>query len=291
VFRARVNAGSTPVIVELRDGAGYLLAKGIYAGPSEVELPFDGAAGNGNTGHIFLKLSTIDMNGNTSVSNGAHIERIQVGYRGDRSGYVDTVDFQIGIDSGQFMTVQSPGEHTFVDAAVLGRLVIPTSQRGGISVDRYDLRDGEMRVNSNRRLTVFDGAMKQERPREFMLAGGVTPTTGFFKVGDRVLRSDPVAGSPHYSVCTVAGGFTATSPNVQGGGFAPMDYGAWAATTALNNGAFRYTTGNHAYRCVFPGTTSSTAPTHTSGFAQDGTVWWEYVGDVTAPTFVAGPNL
>lgn len=51
---------------------------------------------------------------------------------------------------------------------------------------------------------------------------------------------------------------------------------AWSATTAVVVGHQMHANGN-VYRCTVAGTTSSTAPSHTTGTATDGTVTWQFV--------------
>lgn len=50
---------------------------------------------------------------------------------------------------------------------------------------------------------------------------------------------------------------------------------AWVATTAYTVGTLVYANGN-VYICTVAGTSGSTAPSHTSGIATDGTVTWSY---------------
>lgn len=54
---------------------------------------------------------------------------------------------------------------------------------------------------------------------------------------------------------------------------------AWAATTAYAIGA-HVTANSKVYQATAAGTSASTAPSHTSGTAADGTVIWAYVGPV-----------
>lgn len=52
----------------------------------------------------------------------------------------------------------------------------------------------------------------------------------------------------------------------------------WAATTAYALNAYAYANGN-VYQATVAGTSGSTAPSHTSGTATDGTVTWTYIGE------------
>lgn len=54
---------------------------------------------------------------------------------------------------------------------------------------------------------------------------------------------------------------------------------AWAATTAYALNAYAYANGK-VYQATVAGTSGSTAPSHTSGTATDGTVTWTYIGEM-----------
>ena len=62
---------------------------------------------------------------------------------------------------------------------------------------------------------------------------------------------------------------------------------AWAATTAKSIGDSVVANGN-TYLCTVAGSTGSTAPTHTSGVAADGTVTWAYTGAVDTRLYLYG---
>lgn len=84
----------------------------------------------------------------------------------------------------------------------------------------------------------------------------------YYDQGGRVeLSAPPATGATGYLVVT--SGYAAAN--------------AWAATTAYAVGAFVYS-GNKSYKCTVAGISGSAAPTHTGGFATDGTVTWEYLG-------------
>ena len=62
---------------------------------------------------------------------------------------------------------------------------------------------------------------------------------------------------------------------------------AWAATTAKSIGDSVVANGN-TYLCTVAGSTGSTAPSHTSGVAADGTVTWAYTGAVDTRLYLYG---
>jgi hypothetical protein len=88
------------------------------------------------------------------------------------------------------------------------------------------------------------------------------PTSGRFFLGQQIYNSAPASAGYIGWVCTTAGVANNT---------------AWAATTAYTTSSI-VNTGNKVYRCTVAGTSSSTAPTHTSGTATDGGVTWLYLG-------------
>ncbi|WP_161883840.1 hypothetical protein [Deinococcus alpinitundrae] len=63
----------------------------------------------------------------------------------------------------------------------------------------------------------------------------------------------------------------------------------WTATTAYTLGQTVNTT-TRVYRCSVAGTSSATAPTHTTGSATDGTVTWDYVGALVGAYGVGAIN-
>jgi parallel beta-helix repeat protein len=87
------------------------------------------------------------------------------------------------------------------------------------------------------------------------------PTSGTYRVRDKVLNSAPSPGGYDSWVCTTAGQVCTT---------------AWVASTAYVVGDVRYVN-SKVYQCTVAGTSSTTAPSHTSGTATDGTVTWQYV--------------
>jgi hypothetical protein len=88
------------------------------------------------------------------------------------------------------------------------------------------------------------------------------PGRGMFRAGDVVYNKQPQPGDYVGWVC-VSSGTAANTP--------------WAPLTAYAFGDTVFA-GNAVYRCAAAGTSGSTAPSHTSGTAQDGTVTWAYVG-------------
>jgi hypothetical protein len=98
------------------------------------------------------------------------------------------------------------------------------------------------------------------------------PTSGKFKLAQIVYNSKPIPGGYLGWVCTSAG--TALSKD-------------WTANTAYSvNTMVR--ANNKVYKCTVAGTSGTTAPSHTSGAATDGTVIWLYV-DVLAVFNQFGP--
>jgi hypothetical protein len=86
------------------------------------------------------------------------------------------------------------------------------------------------------------------------------PTAGKYNAGDLVYNTSPVASGYIGWVCITAGTANNTS---------------WTATTAYSVGAVVNANGK-VYTCTVAGTSGSTAPSHTSGTATDGTVTWQY---------------
>jgi hypothetical protein len=263
------NSGTNQyVVVNVTDQNGYLLAKGIYGAGTQFALPFE-AYNSSLTGNIQVSVGAMTLNGGSNQQG--TVTMLQIGRNRDHT-YVQTGPYAI---DGYNLLHRDESSHGTVSA---GRLIIPNTDLGGVVSGPYDLRTGDVIVNSNQ-LSFFDGVQQETLPRTFYQSGTTAPTTGIWRVGDQVLATNPTAGGYIGLVCTVAGGFTAT------GGFAPGDYGAWAATTAVRLSDYRYTVGNNIYKCVVPGTTASSAPSATSGFVNDGTVWWQWVGSIASPTF------
>lgn len=81
--------------------------------------------------------------------------------------------------------------------------------------------------------------------------------------------------------------------SVTGVGYNPARYifqnaSAWAATTAYALNAYVYAN-SKIYQATVAGTSGSTAPSHTSGTATDGTVTWTYIGEVV--TYGGGDTM
>lgn len=88
------------------------------------------------------------------------------------------------------------------------------------------------------------------------------PSFGYYSLGKIVYNATPIAGGILGWICVQEG--CATSVN-------------WTASTAYLKGDL-VLSGTKVYECVIGGTSSTTAPTHTSGQATDGTVTWKYAG-------------
>ena len=91
-----------------------------------------------------------------------------------------------------------------------------------------------------------------------------SPSSGehaYYK-GDCVLNGSPSSTSNLMWVCTTSGYAVTTE---------------WVASTDYSVGTLRFTS-TRVYKCTVAGTTGTTAPTHTTGTAVDGTVTWEYLG-------------
>jgi len=256
------------IVLTVTDQRGFIMAKGIYSGGTRFALPF--AAGDSRLlGHIRLWVGAMDLN-NASVSAG--VAMLQIGRNRDHT-YVQTKEYPI---DGQDGFRRDELFHGVVSA---GRLILPSSQRGGMPSGPHDLRDGDIRLDANRRLSVFDGVVWEFHPRTFYQTGVVPPTTGIWRVGDQILDEKPASGSFIGLVCIAAGAF------IQTGGFAPADYGPWAADAFVQLSSYRYTTAGNIYKCVREGTTSGSAPSASAGSVQDGSVWWEFVGRIGRPIF------
>lgn len=89
------------------------------------------------------------------------------------------------------------------------------------------------------------------------------PARGKFKAGDVVYKKQPLPGDYVGWVCISSG----TAANV-----------SWAPSAAYAVGDVVFAE-NRVYRCIEAGTSGATAPSHTSGSAQDGTVTWSYVDE------------
>ena len=252
--------GNNQLYVKVVDANGLLLGGSIVGHGADIEIPFD-TGGNGYSGAVSYVVSSIEGSGSSSSLN--FVLRAQIAYRDFVQSYVQSGAYPVDESIGAF-----PGKDNLTSSTIVanGRLVIPTIARGALQTSKWGQTDGDTLIDSNRRLILNMGDTWTAFPRTFYQAGLTAPTTGIWRIGDQILRNDPTAGAYVGIVCTVAGGFTAT------GGFAPVDYAIWASTTAVQDGAFRYTTGNRIYRCVRAGTTSGSEPTHTSGVAVDGTV-------------------
>jgi hypothetical protein len=87
------------------------------------------------------------------------------------------------------------------------------------------------------------------------------PTSSAWALGDKAYNSVPVSGGYEGWICTTAG----TANNT-----------AWVASTAYTVNQVVNANGK-VYKCTVAGTSGTTAPSHTSGTATDGTVTWSYV--------------
>lgn len=91
---------------------------------------------------------------------------------------------------------------------------------------------------------------------------GQAPIDGRYKAGQIAPNVNPAAGGYVGWVCITEGYANNT---------------AWRANTAYVTGT-RVNTGGNVYECIIPGTSGTTAPTHTVGTAKDGDVTWKYLG-------------
>lgn len=89
-----------------------------------------------------------------------------------------------------------------------------------------------------------------------------TPAIGRYLDGSMVFKLDAVAGDAAGWICTSPGRASNTP---------------WAASTAYTVGQ-QVNANNKVYECTVAGTTNTTAPSHGSGTATNGTVTWSYVG-------------
>ncbi|MFD1953722.1 glycosyl hydrolase family 28-related protein [Paenibacillus thailandensis] len=92
------------------------------------------------------------------------------------------------------------------------------------------------------------------------------PTTGVWRKGQISLNTGATSGGNVGWICTRAGEAVANT---------------WAANTAYAVGE-KVQANAKAYLCTVAGTSGSTAPSHSSGTATDGTVTWEYLGPSAA---------
>lgn len=87
------------------------------------------------------------------------------------------------------------------------------------------------------------------------------PIKGKYSLYRKIYNAAPSGGGKMGWVCTTAG--TANST-------------AWVASTAYTVGK-QVNVNNNVYECTVAGTSGTTAPSHTSGEAVDGTVTWKYI--------------
>jgi hypothetical protein len=92
------------------------------------------------------------------------------------------------------------------------------------------------------------------------------PTNGYYYLGQVITNAKPTAGGIFGWICIKEG--VATEVN-------------WAAsTTYVKEDVVR--NGDKVYECVKGGTSGTTAPTHSAGQADEGTVSWKFVGNQPA---------
>jgi hypothetical protein len=89
------------------------------------------------------------------------------------------------------------------------------------------------------------------------------PIGGYYKLAQQILNAAPTSGGSIGWICTVEG-WANDAP--------------WTQTTAYTVGKRVYV-GENVYQCTVAGTSSTTAPSHTSGEVLDGTsLKWSYIG-------------
>ncbi|MGG0308471.1 glycosyl hydrolase family 28-related protein [Priestia megaterium] len=88
------------------------------------------------------------------------------------------------------------------------------------------------------------------------------PTAGTWDRGDKVYNSSPTASGYEGWICVTGGIANGTT---------------WVASTAYTVGQTVYSSGK-VYQCTVAGTSGTTAPSHSTGTAVDGTVTWQYLG-------------
>ena len=101
--------------------------------------------------------------------------------------------------------------------------------------------------------------------------GSLFPTTQYAVIPSSFAYSGDTTNP--VSVLDNAGFVTRTTGTLSG---TQANFSAWAATTAYVIGNTRVAN-NYLYYCTVAGTSGSTAPSHTSGTASDGTVTWQYI--------------
>jgi hypothetical protein len=89
------------------------------------------------------------------------------------------------------------------------------------------------------------------------------PTSGYYKLGQKIENSIPEAGSFIGWICTKEG----TANNI-----AWKPYTSYTVNTLVHSN-------NKIYKSLVAGTSESTPPKHTTGTISDGSITWEYVGE------------
>lgn len=97
-----------------------------------------------------------------------------------------------------------------------------------------------------------------------ILYRSAVPTAETWRLGDVVYNTKPIPGGYIGWICTKAGIACGT---------------VWTANTPYIVDAIRYTS-NRVYKCTIAGVSGTAAPTHTTGTVADGTVTWEYLGEI-----------
>lgn len=95
-------------------------------------------------------------------------------------------------------------------------------------------------------------------------------------------------GAANNNILSANNIFNTTGSQNRGIRLEGLQYTAWATSTSVSAGSYRYHLGN-LYYTVAGGTTGATAPTHTSGTVSDGAVSWLYI-DSSPVKFEAGYN-
>lgn len=194
------------------------------------------------------KTENINFCGKEFVANGLYLEGAQNGIRiealhasGKQSLVLDNVELNASSSSAKL----------FRPITFLGT--------DHLTVKRYKVTNGDSSLFSGLTGTSANEKQVQRSPRIFYHSN--LPTAGVWQLGDIIYNYNPTPNNYVGWVCTTGGTTTAT---------------AWVATTAYTVNSL-VSSGGKVYKCTVAGTSSSTAPTHTSGTATDGTVTWQYV--------------
>lgn len=225
-----------------------------------------GMSGQGNQGSSITNCKVV---AGTNISSGA------ISAENGAGNFIIANNIVLGITAGSGIGLVSLTGNFASKGGVVKNNVID-----GLNMGNTSYAIAAIRVDKEYENVIVEGNIFKN------CSGGSSSSVATFKPNNLTVRNNKfINSSTSYTIMTYlfdTGMFTFTDNSIDGANVATTMrienvVPAWAATTAYTVGTLVYANGN-VYICTVAGTSGSTAPSHTTGTATDGTVTWQYKG-------------